>query len=80
MEGPEDSFEALEANLETCQQFCEKYYSDALAHVGGMDSLTSQIRENPNGLLGTVIRHHVHCTMHVPDAPRVARCAWIHGL
>jgi len=52
--GPEDSFEALEANLETCQQFCEKYYIDALAHVGGMDSLTSQIRENPNGLLGTV--------------------------
>ena len=37
-----------------CSQFCEKYYSDAIPHVGGLDSLVNQIVRNPTGILGTV--------------------------
>ena len=55
--GAEDTFEALEdkgGDAKKCEAFCEKYYADALPHVGGMDKLVGQIRDNPNGLLGTV--------------------------
>jgi len=51
--GAEDSFEALE-DADKCNAFCEKHYGNALPHVGGLEALTKQVVNNPNGLLGTV--------------------------
>eukprot|EP00747_Dinoflagellata_sp_TGD_P169513 gnl/TRDRNA2_/TRDRNA2_198667_c0_seq1.p1 gnl/TRDRNA2_/TRDRNA2_198667_c0~~gnl/TRDRNA2_/TRDRNA2_198667_c0_seq1.p1 ORF type:complete len:576 (+),score=139.18 gnl/TRDRNA2_/TRDRNA2_198667_c0_seq1:96-1823(+) len=48
------SFDDTEEGRTRCRAFCEKYYSHAAPHVGGMDQLVRQITSNPNGLLGTV--------------------------
>mmetsp|Transcript_95716 Transcript_95716/g.275826 ORF Transcript_95716/g.275826 Transcript_95716/m.275826 type:complete len:703 (+) Transcript_95716:58-2166(+) len=37
-----------------CTAWCEKHYSDALPHVGGIDCMVKQIVTNPTGILGTV--------------------------
>lgn len=34
--------------------FAEKYYAEALPHVGGLDEFVRQLTKNPNGILGTV--------------------------
>lgn len=48
------AFKDTPEGRKTCEDFCEKYYKDALPWVGGMDSLVNQITTNPNGILGTV--------------------------
>lgn len=56
-EGEEEAFAAFTDTPEgraKCSQFCEKYYSDAIPHVGGLESLVNQIVKNPTGILGTV--------------------------
>merc|ERR1711865_542368 len=51
--GSDESFEALDDPVK-CRAFCEKYYGDAIPHVGGVDALVNQVANNPNGILGTV--------------------------
>ncbi|CAE7427368.1 kmo [Symbiodinium sp. CCMP2456] len=56
-QGEEEAFAAFTDTPEgraKCSQFCEKYYSDAIPHVGGLESLVNQIVKNPTGILGTV--------------------------
>lgn len=55
--GSDTSFEAFSntpEGRERCTAFCEKYYSEAIPLVGGIESLVSQIVRNPTGILGTV--------------------------
>lgn len=54
--GPEsfESFSDTPEGREKCSEFCQKHYSDAIPLVGGLDSLVSQIVQNPTGILGTV--------------------------
>lgn len=56
-EGADESFAAFDdtpAGRDRCKNFCEKYYSEAAPHVGGMDRLVDQLVTNPTGVLGTV--------------------------
>lgn len=55
--GSDTSFEAFSntpEGRERCRVFCEKYYSEAIPLVGGIESLINQIVRNPTGILGTV--------------------------
>jgi len=54
--GEGDTFEALAADRAVCDEFCSRMYKHALPLVGGLASLSDQITNNPNGILGTV-----HC-------------------
>jgi len=56
-EGPEESFAAFsdtEEGRAKCTAWCEKHYSNAAVHVGGIDEMVRQIVTNPTGILGTV--------------------------
>ena len=52
MEG-EESFESIKTP-EQCDVFFKKYYPDAIELVGGMERATTQMLNNPSGILGTV--------------------------
>lgn len=47
------SFKELQSK-DKVTEFCEQFYSHAVPHVGGIEKFTSQLIENPVGLLGTV--------------------------
>lgn len=57
MKGREESFETFTdtpEGREKCAAFCQKYYSEALPNLGGLEALVSQLTRNPAGILGTV--------------------------
>lgn len=49
----EESFESI-STPEKCEAFFKKYYPDAIELVGGIERATTQMLENPSGILGTV--------------------------
>jgi len=49
----EESFEAI-STPEASDAFFRKYYPDAIDLVGGIERATTQMLENPSGILGTV--------------------------
>jgi kynurenine 3-monooxygenase len=54
--GPE-SFDDLNTKKKVDNFFC-KYYSDVISDIGGKDSVSSQMINNPSGLLGTIKTDH----------------------
>lgn len=55
-EGPESfaAFSDTPEGRDKCAEFCKRHYAEAIPLVGGLDSLVSQIVQNPTGILGTV--------------------------
>mmetsp|Transcript_18116 Transcript_18116/g.55737 ORF Transcript_18116/g.55737 Transcript_18116/m.55737 type:complete len:505 (-) Transcript_18116:80-1594(-) len=53
-EGATDSFDAVEASLETARAWLEANYADALPLLGGAERAARQLVEHPRGFLGTV--------------------------
>lgn len=49
----EESFESI-STPELAREFFQKHYPDAIELVGGLERATTQMLENPSGILGTV--------------------------